>query len=230
MSFTITYPPTDVVKVRASFVTNDEPALLASAKAGDQSAFESLVMPHRDVLLRVTQRILHNREDAEDAVQSAFLDAFRNLSSFRGHSRFSSWLTRIAINSALMRLRVRRQKRETSLDEMAETTVPMSAGFQLAETRSNPEREYLSKERRAFLERGIGRLRPLYAEVLHLRSEQELSTKEISGLLDVPLGTVKARLHRARTQLTRYTQATLGHNGHLGKCGPLGSGCSFAPS
>lgn len=212
MSALISYPSPDLAKVRPSFIANDESALLASARAGDRSAFENLVMPHWGALVRVTQRILHNREDAEDAVQSAFLDAFRNLKSFQERARFSSWLTRIAMNSALMRLRVSRQKRETSLDEISETAGPISAGFQLAETRSNPEQEYLSNERRVLLEKGVGKLSPLYAEVLHLRCAQQLSAKEISGLLDIPVGTVKARLHRARIQLTRYTRTAAGHS------------------
>jgi RNA polymerase sigma-70 factor, ECF subfamily len=166
------------------------------------------VMPHWDVLLRVTQRILRNREDAEDAVQTAFLDAFRNLHGFEGRSRFSSWLTRIAVNAAFMRLRVSRRKRETSLDEVDETgETPVK--FQLVETRPNPEQEYLSKEGRGLIEKGLRRLGPLYVEVLHLNSVQELSNKEVARVLEVPVGTVKARLHRARTKLIQHTRPTL---------------------
>jgi RNA polymerase sigma-70 factor (ECF subfamily) len=163
-------------------------------------------MPHWDALLHVTQRILRNREDAEDAVQTAFLDAFRNLKSFRGHSRFSSWLTRIAMNAALMRLRTSRRKRETSLDEMTEAGEDR-AKLHLAEARPNPEQEYLSKEGRVLLEKGLKKLGPLYVEVLRLRGVQELSAKETAKILELPLGTVKARLHRARTKLTRHVQA-----------------------
>ena len=141
MSVTITHLVHDVLNVKSSFVVGDETTLLESAKAGDPAAFESLVMPHWDALLRVTQRILHSREDAEDAVQSAFLDAFRNLNSFHGRSRFSSWLTRIAMNAALMRLRVSRRKKETSLDEVTETGESRTR-FQPVETRPNPEQEY----------------------------------------------------------------------------------------
>src|SRR5260370_41967759 len=104
-------------------------------------------MPHWDALLRVTQRILRNREDAEDAVQTAFLDAFRNLNGFHGRSRFSSWLTRIAMNAALMRLRVSRRKRETSLGEITETGEAL-ARFQLVEASLNAEQEDLPNEDR----------------------------------------------------------------------------------
>ncbi|HEV2172350.1 MAG TPA: sigma factor, partial [Nitrospira sp.] len=95
--------------IATSFIGGDEAILLESARAGDSAAFECLVMPHWEALLRITQGILRNREDAEDAVQSALLDAFRNLDGFHGRSRFSSWLTRIAMNAAFMRLRVSRR-------------------------------------------------------------------------------------------------------------------------
>jgi RNA polymerase sigma-70 factor (ECF subfamily) len=197
------------------FITNEEATLLASARAGDSAAFERLVTPHWDALLRVTQRILRNREDAEDAVQTAFLAAFRNLNGFRGRSRFSSWLSRIAMNAALMYLRVSRRKRETSLDELTETTEARTS-FDLVETRLNPEQEYLSKEGRVLLEKGLKKLRPLYVEVLHLRNLQELSTKETAGILELPVGTVKARLHRARTKLARHVRSIVTRQRHRG--------------
>ena len=203
MSAATNYELNDVATIPPSFITSEEATLLASARAGDSAAFECLVVPHWDALLRVTQRILRNREDAEDAVQTAFLDAFRNLNGFQGRSRFSSWLTRIAMNAALMRLRVSR--RETSLDEV--TAGEARARFHLVETRLNPEQEYLSKEGRVLFEKGLRELRPLYVEVLHLRNVQELSAKETARILELPLGTVKARLHRARTKLARHVQS-----------------------
>jgi RNA polymerase sigma-70 factor (ECF subfamily) len=167
-------------------------------------------MPHWDALLRITQRILRNREDAEDAVQTAILDAFRNLNGFQGSSRFSSWLTRIAMNAALMRLRVSRRKNETSLDEVTEAG-GTRVRFHPVETRLNPEQEYLSKEGQVLLAKGLKKLRPLYVEVLHLRNVQELSAKETARLLELPVGTVKARLHRARTTLARHVQSIVTH-------------------
>ena len=208
MSDGITHDRNDVANVKSSFVAGKEAILLASARAGDSAAFESLVMPHWDVLLRVTWRILRNREDAEDAVQTAFLDAFRNLSRFQGRSQFSSWLTRIAVNAALMRLRVHRREKGTPLDEVAETGAAQ-ARLHLVETRPNPEQQYLSKEGRALLEKGLKKLGPLYIEVLRLRDLQELSAKEVAEVLEVPVGTVKARLHRARLRLTRHVQVML---------------------
>jgi RNA polymerase sigma-70 factor, ECF subfamily len=216
MSAARNYELNDVASIGPLFITSEEATLLVSARAGDSAAFECLVMPHWDTLLRVTQRILRNREDAEDAVQTAFLDAFRNLHGFHGHSRFSSWLSRIATNAALMRLRVSRRKRETSLDEVTETG-EAGTRFQLVETRLNPEQEYLSKEGRVLLEKGLKKLRPLYVEVLHLRDVQELSAKETARMLELPVGTVKARLHRARTKLTRQVQSIVTRRGHGGR-------------
>jgi RNA polymerase sigma-70 factor (ECF subfamily) len=198
-----------------SFIPSEEASLLASARAGDSTAFEYLVMPHWDALLRVTQGILRNREDAEDAVQTAFLDAFRNLNGFQGRSRFSSWLNRIAVNAALMRLRVTRQKRETSLDEGADAN-GSQLRFDPVETRPNPEQEYWAKEGRALLEKGLRKLRPHYVEVLNLRGAQELSAKETARILELPLGTVKARLHRARTNLARHMKSAVTRKARCG--------------
>ena len=206
MSAATNYQLNNAATLGPSFVTTQEATLLASARAGDSAAFECLVMPHWDALLRVTQRILRNREDAEDAVQTALLDAFRNLNSFRGCSRFSSWLTRIAMNAAFMRLRVSRRKKETSLDELTETGDARTR-FDLVETRLNPEQAYLSNEGRVLLQKGLRKLRPLYIEVLHLRGLQELSAKETAMILELPVGTVKARLHRARAKLARHVQS-----------------------
>src|SRR5215470_4576923 len=193
--------------VRSSLVTSDEENLLACARAGDTAAFASLVMPHRDGILRLTQRVLRNREDAEDAVQTAFLDALLHLHSFEGRSRFSSWLTRIALNAAFMRLRLSRRRTETSLDEMVERDT--AAGFQVAEARPNPEQECSVIEARVLLAQALDRLGPLYGEVLHMFHVQELSAKETARILGVPVGTVKARLHRARSRLSRHVQSML---------------------
>jgi RNA polymerase sigma-70 factor (ECF subfamily) len=215
MSAATNYQLNDAAAIGPLFITSDETALLASARAGDAAAFECLVMPHRHALLRVTQRILRNREDAEDAVQTAFLDAFRNLNGFHGRSQFSSWLTRIAMNAALMRVRVSRRKKETSLEDVTETGEARTK-FYPVETSLNPEQEYLSKEGRALFEEGLKRLRPIYVEVLHLHNVQELSATETARLLDVPVGTVKARLHRARTKLARHVQSIAARRRHCG--------------
>ena len=195
---------------RSSPVTKEEANLVARARAGDPAAFESLVMPHRDAIRRVAGRILRNREDAEDVVQTAFLDALRHLDAFQGRSRFSTWLTSIAINAAFMRLRSTRQKRETSLDEMVEGGEAPVRVYPV-ETQPNPEQECSAKEVRRLFDKALDRLGPLYLEVLHLRDVQELSAKEAARILELPVGTVKARLHRARVKFTRHVRLMLAH-------------------
>lgn len=193
---------------RSSFVTTDEAHLLACARAGDAAAFESLAEPHRNAMLRVAQRVLRNREDAEDAVQTAFLDALRNLHGFEGRSRFSSWLMRIAMNAAFMRLRVSRRENEVSLDEMMDDA-DKPAKFYLSESRPNPEQEVSAKEAQVLLNRALRRLGPIYVEVIRMRNVQQLSAREAAHILRLPVGTVKARLHRARTRLVRSAQLML---------------------
>jgi RNA polymerase sigma-70 factor, ECF subfamily len=202
--------------VRLPSVRKEEESLLARARAGDTAAFASLVMPHRDSILRLTQRILRNREDAEDAVQTAFLDALRHLDSFQGRSRFSSWLSRIAMNAAFMKLRTSRRKNEASLDEMVERET--AARFEVVEGRPNPEQECSLKEARLLLAKAIDRLGPLYREVLHMFHVQELPAKEAARILGVPVGTVKARLHRARSRLSRHLQSMLLRQRRPGIC------------
>src|SRR5262252_7160192 len=179
--------------VRSSLVTDEEESQLACARAGDAAAFASLVMPHRDGILRLTQRILRNREDAEDAVQTAFLDALLHLHSFEGRSRFSSWLTRIAMNAAFMRLRSVRRKTELSLDEMFQRDT--ASRFEVVDARSNPEQQCSANEARVLLAKAMDRLGPLYAEVLHMLHVQGLPVRDVARILGVPVGTVKARLH-----------------------------------
>ena len=171
-----TYTETDGITRRSFLVTEEEENLLACAPAGDAAAFGTLVMPHRDDILRLTQRILRNREDAEDAVQTAFLDVLRHLGAFQGRSRFSSRLTRIALNAAFMRLRSSRRRTETSLDEMVERET--TARFEMVEERPNPEQECSAKEARVLFAEALDRLGPLYAEVLHMLHVQELSATE----------------------------------------------------
>jgi RNA polymerase sigma-70 factor (ECF subfamily) len=194
-------------QVPLSLVTKEEESLLTRARAGDTAAFASLVMPHRESILRRIQRILHNREDAEDAVQTAIVDALRHLDTFQGRSRFSSWLTRIAMNAAFMRLRTGRRKNEASLDEMV--VGETAARFEVVEGRPNPEQECSLKEARFLLAKALDRLGPLYVEVLHMFHVQELPAKEAARILGVPVGTVKARLHRARSRLSRHLQSML---------------------
>src|SRR5215469_304422 len=125
-------------------VREDEPLLVASARAGDATAFEELVTRYEDKIFRLTSNITGNREDAEDAMQDAFLKAFAHLENFHGDSRFYTWLVRIAANEALMRLR-RRRPNHFSIDQPTESDSDLMPR-ELEEWSPNPEQQYAQSE------------------------------------------------------------------------------------
>src|SRR5215468_6924730 len=131
--------------IRMTEIDSEEVRLVAAGKAGDRDAFSKLVMPHANRLFRAAHRITRNREDAEDAVQDCIVSAFVRLASFTGASRFSTWLTRIAINAALMRLRKRRLSREVAMEEpKGEAWLPVFG--EAIDTSLNPEELYAKHE------------------------------------------------------------------------------------
>ena len=178
----------------------NELALVRAAKAGDISAYEQLVRRYDRNVFRIAQHITHNREDAEDVVQDAFLKAYENLGKFQEQSKFYTWLVRIAVNEALMRLRRRRPERTVSLDEDIRTdedTVPR----EVADWSPNPEQIYSQAEMREILQRTIQGLPPGFRTVFVLRDVEGLSTEETAEALDLTIPAVKSRLLRARLQL-----------------------------
>jgi RNA polymerase sigma-70 factor, ECF subfamily len=208
MSVELLDKTSDVNPAEALFVAPAEETLLIHARAGDPAAFEILVLPHRERILRLARRILRNPEDAEDVVQIAFLEALRHLDGFEGRSKFSSWLMTIATNAALMRLRGKRNKYEMSLDQLVDGA-DAPARLNVLEPRPNPEQDCSVKELQAVLAAAVNQLGPRYRRVFHLRHIQELSTKETARALGISVTTVKARLHRARIKLTRTAQSML---------------------
>jgi len=179
---------------------NPEAELLARLQAGDDAAYAQLVREQTPALLRVTGRLLRSDQEAREAVQDAFVSAFRALPRFRGESRLATWLYRIAINAALARLRARSQADEVSLDEWlprfkedghaAEPSIPWPAD-------AGPERREVRERVRA----AIDRLPDAYRTVVLLRDIEELTTDEAAQVLGISPGAVKVRLHRARQAL-----------------------------
>src|SRR5579864_1746994 len=150
--------PVGVRPLPSQIVKDDEPALVAAAKGGDVSAFETLVGRYERKIFRLTQNITQNREDAEDSMQEAFLKAFEHLQSFEGNSRFYTWLVRIAVNQALMKLRKRRPN-QVSLDEEIDTgedTVPR----EVEDWGPSPEERFGQTELSGILSTVIGELEP----------------------------------------------------------------------
>ncbi|MBZ5721902.1 MAG: sigma-70 family RNA polymerase sigma factor [Acidobacteriia bacterium] len=188
---------------------SDELALVQAAKAGDIAAFEELVRRYDRNVFRIAQHITQNREDAEDVVQDAFLKSYENLQQFQGQSKFYTWLVRIAVNEALMKLRKRRPERMVSLDEEVKTEED-SVPREVADWSPNPEQQYTQAELRDILTRTIQGLPPSFRTVFVLRDVEGLSTEETAEALDLSIPAVKSRLLRARLQLrerlSRYFQ------------------------
>ncbi len=180
-------------------VKDDESALVAAAKAGDISAFETLVGRYERKIFRLTQNITQNREDAEDAMQEAFLKAYEHLQSFEGNSRFYTWLVRIAVNQALMKLRKRRPN-VVSLDEEVNTGEDM-VPREVEDWGPSPADRYAQTELSDILTKVIGDLDPPFRIVFQLRDIEELSTEETAEALGLSVPAVKSRLLRARLKL-----------------------------
>jgi RNA polymerase sigma-70 factor (ECF subfamily) len=182
-------------------------ALVHACKNGDAAAFEQLVKRYDRKLFRIAQHITHNQEDAQDAVQEAFLKVFRKLTQFRENSQFSTWLTRITVNESLMMLRKRSPTREVSIDEGFQSAEHM-APFELADWAPNPEELYRGFEIRNILRSELQELPPSLRVVFVLRDIEGLSTEETGEVLELTPVAVKARLWRARLnlreQLSKY--------------------------
>ncbi|HUJ32719.1 MAG TPA: sigma-70 family RNA polymerase sigma factor [Candidatus Acidoferrum sp.] len=180
-------------------VKDDEGALVAAAKSRDVSAFETLVGRYERKIFRLTQNITQNREDAEDAMQESFLKAYEHLPEFQGNSRFYTWLVRIAVNQALMKLRKRRPN-QVSLDDDIDTgeeTIPRD----VEDWGPSPEERYRQAELSGILSNVISELDPSFRIVFQLRDIEELSTEETAEALGLSVPAVKSRLLRARLKL-----------------------------
>lgn len=176
--------------------------LVDAAKSGHATAFATLCERSIQQLLRITQRITGSHEDAEDAVQDALLNAYVHLTDFDGRSSFPTWLTRIAINSALMILRKKRTSREVALEIPAESDSG-TLTFEIPDHTPNPERRYAQREEKTILNRAIQNLRPTLREVVEIQQLQERSMREAARVLGISLPAAKARAFHARKALRR---------------------------
>lgn len=175
-------------------------ALVERVRAGDLSAYDTLVRKYERQLFRIAQHITQNREDAEDVMQDAFLKAYEKLDQFQGNSKFYTWLVRIAVNESLMRLRKRRTGKLVSMDEDVQTdegSVPRD----FADWAPNPEQNYNQSELSEILKKTIQGLPQGFRVVFVLRDVDGLSTEETAEALGLSVPAVKSRLLRARLQL-----------------------------
>jgi RNA polymerase sigma-70 factor, ECF subfamily len=191
----------DSAQIAVTTVASDDLDLVHASKNGDVAAFEQLVKRYDRKLFRIAQHITHNREDSEDAVQEAFLKAFQHLGEFREDSKFSTWLIRITLNQALMKLRKqRRAAKEVSLEEnyqAGEEVLPI----EVADWAPDPEQLYRASELRGILIKTLSELRPVLRAVFVLRDIEGLSTAQTAEVLNLSQVAVKARLWRGRLQL-----------------------------
>jgi RNA polymerase sigma-70 factor, ECF subfamily len=178
----------------------DDMTLVHASKAGDIAAFEELVKRYDRQLLRIAQHVTHNREDAQDAVQEAFLKAFQRLEQFQENAKFSTWLVRIAINQSLMKLRKQYRKSEVSIDQAFQTEEGVFP-LEVADWAPNPEERYRTSELRGILINALQELRPTLRVAFVLRDIEGLSTEQTAEALNLSQVAVKTRLLRARLQL-----------------------------
>lgn len=178
----------------------DEAALVAKAKAGDASAFSELVTHYDRRVFRMAKQITQNDEDAEDVLQETFLKAYSHLDDFQGNSKFYTWLVRIAVNEALMKLRKRRSDKTVPLDDPIDTGEDVVAR-EIAVWEDDPEQLYGREELATILDQAVQGLKPAYRTVFILRDIEEMSIEETAEALDLSISAVKSRLLRARLQL-----------------------------
>jgi RNA polymerase sigma-70 factor (ECF subfamily) len=181
-------------------LTRDEGQLVSEAKAGNYAAFEELVNRYEKKIYRLGMNITGNREDAEDVLQDAFLKAFEHLKDFREDSRFYTWITRIAVNEALMKLRKRKSSKEVGMEDSEDENGDVQVR-EFADWKPNPEQQFAQTELEQILQTAVGTLSPGFRTVFYLRDVEGLSTEETAELLDLSVGAVKARLFRARLRL-----------------------------
>ncbi len=182
--------------------------LVQQAVAGDSRAHEELFAVHTARLYRTAFSVLRNKEDAQDAVQNGLSSAFLNLGSFKGQSLFSTWLTRIVINSALMIRRGRTGHVETSLDDMMDSQ-PERLRHRIVHTAPNPEEAYAVKQTNELVSEQIRKLPPTLRAPLQLCSIRGLSTADACQVLGIGHGALKGRIFRARHKLAYALQATM---------------------
>ena len=188
-----------------------ETSLLSGLRAKDEKAFEQLVERYTSRLFAITYRLLHNEDDARDAVQDAFVSAFRSIDTFAGQARFSTWLHRIAWNAALMKLRTQRRKREDLFDteSVLDTTCRTAADRSWQEPQESIDQILHRQEIRTMVQTCIADLPDTYRTVVLLRDIEELDTAETALQLGTSPTAVKLRLHRARKALRTLLRTRL---------------------
>ncbi len=189
----------------------DDVTLVQQCLKGNEQAFAELVSRYSGALYRLAWRMLRNEEEARDAVQEVFLRVHRALASFDQNRKFSTWILRITTNHCIDRIRRRRIRTlSIDIDQKDEERVPLV----LVDDGPTPDAHRRQRALQEALDSMVQRLPPIYRAVVELRYKQQLAYEEIAEVLEIPLGTVKARLHRAHRQLKeRLSAAGIGPEG-----------------
>jgi RNA polymerase sigma-70 factor (ECF subfamily) len=188
----------------------EDAELVRLALQRDGGAFRAIMQRHNRRLYRCARSIVRDDGEAEDIVQEAYVNAFSNLASFRGESSLATWLTRIALNEALGRVRRRRPTVELSTLDSVDRDQAQIIPFPLMPTNTDPERTAAQREIRRLLERAIDDLPELFRVVFVMRDIEDMSIEETAGFLGLRPATVKTRLHRARRLLRKALDEHLG--------------------
>ena len=207
-----TRPKADFARFRELFICRarpiggeaviDDTPLIERSLRGDSAAFGQLVQQYQDRLFNTVVHVAASREEAEDVVQETFVQAYLKLASFQGHSAFFTWVYRIAFNLTITRRR--RKKNEVSLDAARE-----QQGLDAIDHAEQAEQQLMREERSGAVHAALGQLAEEARAVLVLREIEGLDYEAIADILDLPLGTVRSRLHRARLQLRDILKARL---------------------
>jgi RNA polymerase sigma-70 factor (ECF subfamily) len=195
----MTMDTTDTIHATGLRGRGHDDLLVSRLQRGDEAAFEELVRSHGGRLLSVARRFLGASEDAQDAVQEAFIRAFKAIHTFEERAQLQTWLHRIVVNTALMKLRERRRKPEESIDDLLPTF--SADGHQTVESREWSDALFERKETAATVRQAIAMLPDQYRTVLVLRDLEERDTAETAQILGTTTTVVKVRLHRARQAL-----------------------------
>ena len=177
-------------------------ALLEGVRRGEEEAFRALVDANTGPMLAVSRRFLRNEDDARDAVQDAYLSAFRSIDRFEGDALLSTWLHRIVVNACLMRLRTRRRRPETSIEDLLPGFLENGRlAVNQGTKRDQADRVLETRQLRALVTEAIDQLPDIYRTVLILRDIEGFDTEQTAGVLELSVPAVKTRLHRARQAL-----------------------------
>lgn len=202
----------DDIDLNCFGTATSEAVLVEAAKSGNHSAFEELWVRHSNTAFKLVYRIIGNRDDAEDTLQDAWMKAFVHLKTFDGRSKFSTWLARIAINSALMVLRRKRSRPETSMDWSGDGETWQQ--WDVPDSNLNIEDLYLKKEAELKLKEAIECLRPPLRSVMEIQRLHYRSNKEVADAAGISVPAVKSRLLRARALLRSSLRSSISSTRH----------------